>query len=251
MYRPLLLLTLCLGALLPQVGGRPASAALPAVAISGTVSSFDNGTALIGLNTRLGPRSFRLNSSTLVLLNNHTAARTDIQIGDSATIVYQYETSVANTIHLVRTARRSGTVGTVTATTVQLQLSRRANLQLQANAASVVEVEGIPIADRGVLTGVRARAVYEPGTLLLLKLHADSKLARGRIVTVDATASTLAVTGRRDLALAVDPLATIRRAGLTATLEELAADDRVVIAYVKEGSVLRALAIEATPGVTP
>lgn len=247
MYRPLLFLTLCLTMLAPIMGQRPVSAALPPVSISGTVSGFENGTGLIGLNTRLGLRSFRLDSGTLVLLNNHSGARTDIQVGDSATVVYQYETLVANTIHLFRTARRSGTVGTVTATGVQLRLSRRANLQLQANAASVVEVEGIPITDRGVLTGVRVRAVYEPGTLLLLNLRAESRLTRGRIVTVDSTASTLTVDGRRDLTLAVDPLATIRRSGLTATLEDLAADDRVLVAYVKEGSVLRALAIEAAP----
>ncbi|MGV3719500.1 MAG: hypothetical protein ACO1SX_01210, partial [Actinomycetota bacterium] len=82
MFRPLLLLSLCLLPLLPMAGDRQAAAALPPARISGTVTGFDNQALLIGLNTRLGPRSFLLSSRTLVLLNNHSAARTDIQIGD-------------------------------------------------------------------------------------------------------------------------------------------------------------------------
>lgn len=233
---------------LPSIAvGRLATAAPPTARVSGTIIGYDNTTALIAINSRLGRRSFLVNAGTLVLLNNHSAARTDIQIGDDATITFEYSTSTATTIHLFRTASRTGTVGTVAATSVQLRLSRQANLTFQANAATVTDVEGIPLDQRGVLAGVRAKAVFEPGSLLLLKLRATSKLASGAIVTVNDEADTLTIAGRRDLAFAVDPLATIRRAGATATLADLAVDDDVRVAYVKEGAALRALAIEATP----
>jgi len=247
MHRLLASLIFVTIALPSLVAGRLAIAALPTTTVSGTIIGFDNSTALIAINTRLGRRSLLLNSGTLVLLNNHSAARTDIQIGDDARITYEYSTSIATTIHLFRTASRTGTVGTVAATSVQLRLSRRANLTLQANTSTVTDVEGILLDQRGVLTGVRAKAVFEPGSLLLLKLRATSKLASGAIVTVDDEADTLTITGRRDLAFAVDPLATIRRAGATATLADLAVDDDVRVAYVKEGATLRALAVEATP----
>lgn len=247
MHRLLLILTFACAVLVPGGAARSAPATLPSAEIAGTVVGFDGTTSLIALHTRFGRRSFLLTPTTLILLNNHSATVNSITIGDEARINYQYDTSTANTVHLIRKIRRNGTVGTVTANAVQFQLSRRTFLQLQANSASLVEVEGIPITDRSVLTGVRARAVFEPGSLLLLSLRASSRVSRGRLAAIDPVESTIAISGRRTLVLPVDPLATIRRAGLTATLDELAVDDRVVVAYVRERGALRVLAIEATP----
>jgi hypothetical protein len=242
----LLLFLLLPALLLSPLSTGPSKAAVRSVEVRGTVIGFDQGTSLIALNTRLGARSFLVTSRTLVLLNNRSASANNIAIGDEAIVNYQYETSTANTIHLIRRIRRSGTVGTVTDNSLQFRISRRASLQLQLNDASEVLVEGIPVDEPAVLTGLKAKAVVEPGSLLLLTLKASSRATRGRLAAVDFIESTITITGRRNLTLPVDPLATIRRNGSLVGLEELTAGDRVRVAFVKQRGVFRVLAIEAT-----
>lgn len=217
------------------------------VQVSGTVAGYDNGTQLIAVNTRMGLKSFIVNNRTLVLLNNHSAALTAITAGDEVTVEYQYETSTANTIHLFREASRSGTVVSTTTTAVNLRLKSGAVLTLTTNAGSVVDLEGIRLTSNSVLVGRRVTAVYEPGTFTLLSLEASSKLAKGTITAVDPEARTLVISGPKALTFAVHADATVRRAGSSAALTDLTVGDKVTVAYLREASTVRALALTARP----
>lgn len=232
---------------------RPAQAAplqaLPEAHVSGKVYTYDNEGQFLSVNTRLGLKRFIVTNSTVLLLNNHTTAANSITTGDQVTVDYQYETSTANTIRLIREASRTGTVTSTTTTGITLRLNSGAVLPLVTNASSVLELGGIPLSTRSVLLGRRVTAVYEPGTLAVLSLEAASKTAKGTITSVDPTGLTLAISGKKAFTFAISADATVRRTGASAELTDLVVGDRVVVAYLREASTVRALAIDARAGV--
>lgn len=236
---------------------RPVKAAatqrtIPQAHLSGTVVGFDNSAQLLSVNTRLGLKRLLVNNRTLVLLNNHTAALTAITAGDEVTVDYQYDTSIANTIHLFREASRSGTVVSTTTNGISLRLKNGAILTLTTNAGSVVELGGIPLTSNSVLVGRRVTAIYEPGTFTLLSLAGSSKTVKGTITAIDPVTRSLIISGRNALTFDISDDATVRRAGSAASLTDLAVGDRVVVAFLRDAGIVRALAIDARAGtVTP
>jgi hypothetical protein len=222
---------------------------LPEAHVSGKVYTYDNEAQLLSVNTRLGLKRFIVTNSTVLLLNNHTTAFTNITTGDQVTVDYQYETSTANTIRLIREASRTGMVTSTTATGISLRLNSGAVLPLVINSSSVLELGGIPLTTHSVLVGRRVTAVYEPGTLAVLSLEASSKTAKGTITAVDPTGLTLAISGKKAFTFAISSDATVRRTGASAELTDLVVGDRVVVAYLREASTVRALAIDARAAV--
>jgi hypothetical protein len=247
-------------ALLPLLAAVPAHHAgaasqlrsIPEAHASGTIFAFDPGGPLLSVNTRLGLKRFLLNNRTLLLLNNHTTTLTANNVGDQVTVDYDYTTSTANTVHVFREASRSGTVVSATSSTITLRLGNGTVLTLNSNAGSVVELGGIPLTSNSVLVGRKVKAVFEPGTFLLLSLDGSSKTTKGTITSIDAEARTLVISGRNALTFDISTDATVRRAGSSAALTDLVVGDRVQVAYLRNAGTVRALAINARPGtVTP
>jgi len=225
---------------------------LPQAHISGTVYQYDNSAGILSVNTRLGLKRFLVNNRTLVLLNNHSSTVTAITNGDEVTVDYQYETSTANTIHLIREASRTGTVVSTTSTSISVRLGNGAVLALNTNANSVIELGGILLTSNSVLVGRKVTAVYEPGTSTLLSLNGSSKTVNGTITSIDPTGRSLVISGRTPLTFAINADATIRRAGSSAALTDLLVGDRVLVAYLRDAGTARALAIDArAAAVTP
>lgn len=232
-------------------GLRPVTADLPLVTAKGRVVGFSAQAQILTVDTRLGARQFLFTSGTLLLLNNHTAATSDIRAGDQVTVRYDYPTREADLVHLFREQRRTGTVRSVTNTSIELRVSGAA-LNLTTDSLSEVELQGIPLTNRSVLIGRKATAVFEPGTTLrLLSLNARAITAKGTIASVDATARTVTLTGRTPRVYTLDPAATILRNGVAGEITSLAAGDRITLAVVREGAMRRALAVRATGSATP
>jgi hypothetical protein len=241
MNRRTLLAIALLGAALPLA--RPAAAANLTVA-TGTVIGFSAQDQVLRVNTRLGALSLLVTSDTLVLLNNHTATNTDIRAGDKVTVEYRFDTREVKLVHLVRQQRRTGRIVDVTATAVVLRVDG-ANLSLRTDTQSLVELEEIPLTTRSVLIGRQATAVFEPGSLLLLSLNGESELVTAPLTAVDATARTVTLGGRRPRTLTLDSAATLLRNGTTTTIASLVTGDRVTVAFIRQGTVLRGLALTA------
>jgi len=225
---------------------------LPEAHASGTIYAYDASGPLLSVNTRLGLKRFLLNNRTLVLLNNHSSTLNANNVGDEVIVDYQYDTLIANTVQIIREASRTGTVVSTTTTSISLRLRNGAVLALTTNGNSVVELGGIPLTSNGVLVGRKVTAVYEPGTFTLLSLDGSSKTAKGNITAIDPTNRTLVISGRNALTFDIDADATVRRAGSSAALTDLVVGDRVVVAYLRDASTVRALAIDArAAAVTP
>lgn len=249
LYRLVLIFSLvCAGVLL--AGERPAAARLRPVEARGTVYSFDSGSGILEVNTRLGLRRFQLTPTTLILLNNRGGDTLDIVFGLEARLNFEYETSIVHTLRLFRQIRRTGTVGAVTNNTLELRLADGAVLPLRLDGASVTTLMGIPVTDRRILSGLRARAVFDPVSLQLNTLEASARRTRGTIAEVDVAARLVTLAGRAPLTVTVDPFATVRRGGAAVPLSQLAAGDRVVVIHLPDGTAVRALAIEARPAAT-
>lgn len=252
---PRLFLTAALFPLLAGTAEHQARAAsqlrsIPEAHVSGTVFAYDPSGPLLSVNTRLGLKRFLLNNRTLVLLNNHTSTLSANNVGDEVTVDYQYNTSIANTVHLFREASRTGTVVSTTSTAINLRLGNGAVLTLNTNAGSVVELGGIRLISNSVLVGRKVTAVYEPGTFILLSLDGSSKTTSGTITSIDAEGRTLVISGRNALTFDISTDATVRRAGSPAALTDLVVGDRVRVAFLRDAGIVRALAIDARAGTT-
>lgn len=254
---PRFYLTAALLPLLASVPAHHAQAASqlrtpPEAHVSGTVYAYDAAGPLLSVNTRLGLKRFLLNNRTLILLNNHSSTLNANNVGDEVTVDYQYNNSVATTVHLFREASRTGTVVSTTNTAINLRLGNGGVLTLNANGNSVVELGGIPLTSNSVLVGRKVTAIYEPGTFTLLSLTGSSKTVNGTITSIDPNTRTLVIGGRNVLTFDIRTDATVRRAGSSAALTDLTVGDRVVVAYLRDAGIVRALAIDARPGtVTP
>jgi hypothetical protein len=213
---------------------------------AGTVTSWDNAQQLLNVNTRLGPKVFRLSRTTVVLLNNHSATEADITVNDQATVTYSFDTSAATVVHLSRETRQQARVTSVSATAIDLSFSG-ATLTVRPNTSSRVELMGIPLADRSVLVGRKAVVIYEPGTLTLLSLAGKAGAVSGRLSKVDAATARVTLAGKKGRVFTVAANATLLRSGKAAALSALAVGDRVRLAYVGRESGARVLALAATP----
>lgn len=233
--------------LLALCAARPAAAlrSLPEAHLSGTIFAYDPAGPLLSVNTRLGLKRLLLNNRTLVLLNNHTTTLTANNVGDQVSVDYQYETSTANTVQIIREASRTGTVVSTTATSISVRTAKGIIQAFTTNANSVVELGGIPLTANGVLVGRKVTVIYEPGTSTLLSLDGSSKTVKGTITSIDAAARTLAISGNNPLSFTISTDATVRRAGVSAALADLAVGDRVTVAYLRSAGTVQALAIDA------
>lgn len=221
---------------------------IPTSEITGTVNGFDTDQSILDVNTRVGRRLYLITNTTLVLLNNHSSTTANIQPGDEVTISYYYPTSEAVIVQLFRETRLRGTVRTVTGTNLDFRLTRRSAVTLRTDALSEIEIEGIRVTNNAVLAGLEATALVEPGTLLVIGLNVHANGAQAKVTLVDTTAGTITIGGRKPRTFTVDPNATLRRDGATATLADLVVGDQVKIAFVKKSGSLRALAVQARSG---
>jgi hypothetical protein len=239
----LLPLILCL--LFPCATPRLQAGALPVTSVSGRIIAFDEDTSLLAVNTRLGRRSFLITNTTLILLNNHAGDTGDLQPGDEANVTFQYHNSAATRVRVFRETRQRGTVTAVGNNTIDLRLRGGAVIQLRPDAQSRIELEQIPVEDRRVLIGRRVVSVFEPGTFLLLSLAGESGSAAGPITAVDAATRTVTLGGRRPRVYTLDAPATVRRGGEVVPLTALTVGDRARVAFVREGTTFRGLALDA------
>jgi len=231
---------------LAAAGQRPLAAAPVRPSISGTVVTFDPSTQILTVNTRLGVKTFRLTTNTIILLNNHNAATTDILPGDDVTVTYIYPSFEATIVHLFRESTREGKITTATGTSVVLRINSNTTLNLTTNANSVLELAGIPITNTTVLAGRHARVVFETNTFVIISLSASAPTLNGAITAIDTASRTISVqTASKTVNLTVDAAATVRRDGTTSTLANLQVGDKVRVAYVQNRSTLRALAVDA------
>lgn len=243
---PRLFLTICLALVLPIFGARLSTAAPRLAEATGTVSGFDTGQSLLDVNTRLGSKLFLVRPTTLILLNNHTATTDSIELGDDVTVTYRFDTSEATQIHLFREARSRGRITAVGTGTMDLRKANGAVVRLRPDANSRVELEDILLVNQSVLVGRQASAVFEPGTLVLLSLAARSSRAEGRVQSRDTTAKTVTLAGgRTPRVFTLDAAATVRRNGAVAALADIQVGDRVTIAFVRTGTIRKALAVRA------
>jgi hypothetical protein len=243
-----LLLALIAGPVLAQRGG---GSLPPTTEVSGTVLGFDPDTTVLSVRTRLGAKSFVVGPSAVIFLNTHTATAANITAGDEVTVTYRYHTGEVTRIRLFRETRVTGTVTSVTAYAITVRTARNVILTLRPDAASQVGLSGISLADRSVLVGRRITALFEPGSLLLLNMTSGTTAASGPITAIDPVAQTITIGGRRPRSLLIDPLATLRRDGETATLDTLVVGDPTRVAFIREGRNFRVLALESTTVVLP
>lgn len=236
----------CLLGILAAAGYRPAAAAPVHPSISGTVVTFETGTQILTVNTRLGVKTFQLTTNTIILLNNHNAAATDILAGDQVTVTYLYPSFEALIVHLFRESTREGKITSATGTSVVLRLNSNTSLNLTTNGNSVLELAGIPITNTSVLVGRHATVVFETNTFAIISLSASAPTLNGAITAIDTASRTISVqTASRTVNLTVDTAATVRRDGATSTFANLQVGDKVRVAYVQNRGAFRALAIDA------
>lgn len=251
MNRRLLLSCLALLACLPLASSRVAFSEPALSEAEGRVTSFSTQTQILNINSRLGPLEVVLDSGTLILLNNHSAATTDIRAGDRVNVRYRFDTRRAVRVHLFREQRRTGRVVSVSSTAIGLRVDG-ATINLRPDAQSRVDLEDILLNDRSVLVGREATAVFEPGTLILLSMAGKSQRVSGTLTAVDTANNTLTLSGKNPRTFTLETAATVRRNGETATLASLVTGDRVGVAFVRQGNTLRALALQAnSTGAAP
>jgi hypothetical protein len=212
--------------------------------LSGTVTGYSTTTTQLNVNTRLGPRSFLVNSRTIIVLNNHSATTTDIQVGDRVTVEFRFDTLEASFVRLVRELKARGPITATSTTTIDQRINGGV-FTLRTNANSVIVLEGIPVSNRAILIGRGATSIYEPSTLTLLSLSADALVAVGTISAIDTATRKVTVRDRVARDFVVDANATIRRNGSTVLFSSLALNDRVKLAWVRSGAVSNALALDA------
>jgi hypothetical protein len=244
--RPLFLAVLacCLACL----AAAPTRAQLPTPRLwetSGTVFTFDAGSGLLNVNTRLGPKLFRVLPTALVLLNNHAATPQAITPGDQVTVTYRFDTAEVHVVHIFRETRVTGTVVAVTPAEIRLEV-QGAVVPLRVDALSRVELGGIPLSDTSVLVNRRAAAIFEPGTLLLLSLAAEGQVQTGRIRAVDADARRITLAGRPARVIGMHPEATLSRNGRFVAARALRPGDRVRFVTVGRPARARIAALQVT-----
>ncbi len=247
MYRRLSLplLAVLAGLLVLAAGANPLRAEPKLAELTGTVTGFDPDTAQLNVNTRLGPRFFRVVARTLILLNGRTTTSQNIDAGDDVTVVYDFSSSEADEVRLFREAQRGGVITAVTNTTLTLRTNSGALINLRPDASSVVDLAGIPLSDRAVLLNRRVSALYEPGSFLLLTLRGEARTMEARLASVDGEKRTVTLQGKPSRTLALDTAATIRRGTQVVELADLKRGDRLVLALSAAGKGRRVLALQA------
>lgn len=234
-------------ALLLLVAAAPLGAFQSLTVISGQFTSFTASSGLLAVNTRVGPRSLRVVAGTLVFLNSRTAGTGDLVANDTITVRYRFDTLEVARIDISREAKQRGTVGAVAATTFELKF-RRGQLALRLDTLSRINLDGIPLTNRTVLTntGLPATVVYEPRGLIILGANATGTLASGVISTITTGTRTVVVQTRtRAETIVLDANATILRNGNVAVIADLVVGDRVRCSFLRGTTTNRGLAIES------
>jgi hypothetical protein len=241
-----LVITLCLTALcFAAAGMRPAAGGQPHLTeTTGTITGFDEDQSLLNVNTRLGPKLFLVTEQTVILLNNHDGDTDDLVPPREVEVHYRFDTSEAFLVHVFSQATRSGTVVEADDNSLDLRV-KTAVLGLDIDDQSLLHIGDILLEDPAVLAGLRAKAVFEPGSDLLLRLNAESQAFSGNITALDTMARTMTVTGKKARSFEVDAAATVLIGNDFDDLDGLTVGDKVRVAFVKRGGTLQALAIKA------
>ena len=225
----------------------------PITHAQGTVSGFDDDAGLLTIETRLGRRQFFITGGTLILLNGRAGDTGDFGGGnngvneDYADVAYHIDSLEAVKVRLTREQRRSGRITAADDNSIDLRLRAGGALELEMDNQSRRRAAGVKVEDAAAMVGLNADAVFEPGTGLLISIQAAASTLRGRVTAVDDTAETLTVDGPRDLSFVVPDNATIRRAGQTATLADVAVGDRAQVVFARRGVERQVVALIVRP----
>lgn len=229
--------------LLPLAAAAASPAGARTIETSGTVLGLDPESQLLTLNTRVGRRPFVITSSTLFLLNNHSATQANVEVGDQAEVRYRYPSYEAVVVRLIREAKLRVQVTATSSNTISGATDQGAVVVFDTDSLSRLELEGIALTNRAVLVGRTARAIYEPESTTLLSLSASARLQRGNVSAVDAVARTVTLQGRQPLVFVMDANATIKRNGAFVAMSALVAGDRASLAWTPDGANRRGLAL--------
>lgn len=232
LVRSVLVVLVMLAALVPEARG-----AEPHLTVTtGTITGFDQQSALLNVNTRLGPKFFLVTAQTIIFLNDRAGTNASLTAGSEVELEYRFDTSEALFIRVFRETRMSGRVLSTTATTLVFRRENRGQATLRLDGQSKIRLAGIGVDNEAVLIGRRGTVVVEPGTLLVLRYSGDASEFNGTVSAVDALSGTITVAGKKKTrTFEVDPVATVRLNDALVDLADLAPGDRIRVAYFKDG----------------
>lgn len=238
-----LLLTL-FAALLCALTLLPATAATGHLTeTTGTVTQVAVASNTINVNTRLGPKTLTINSSTLVFLNDRASNLQAITAGDTVELHYRFDTGVVSLIKITRETTQRGRVTATTTTNLTFKIPDAGTITLTTDSLSHQRLAELTVDDHRALVGVGGKAIYQPGTnALLLRFIGDGEIFKGSVTSVDTVASTLVV-GTKTFKLV--QFGTVRLNGASSTLSALTVGDKVRVGFIKSGTPRSAIVIEA------
>jgi hypothetical protein len=222
----------------------PATAATGHLTVTtGTVTQVAVANNTINVNTRLGPKSLTINSSTLVFLNDRASNLQAITAGDTVELHYRFDTGVVSLIKITRETFRRGRITAATASNVTLRIPETGTITLATDSLSHFRIDDLVVDNQLALVGVGGKAIFQPaGNNLLLRFIGDGEIFKGTLSSVDAGASTI-VAGGRTFKLVTS--GTVRLNGDASTLSALTVGDKVRVGFIKSGTPRSAIVIEA------
>ncbi len=235
----------------------------------GVFSGLNTTADQISLTTVQGPRSFRINGSTLFVRNGAPASAQGLVAGDALLVHAQSPAGapagkVAVAVDVVADGVEQDEVeGRITAVTgqdVTITPERGGAVTVHVASSTRIRISGSGGSRPGTLAdlaaGMKAEAEYDPVSLVAEKIEAREAEehpaeVEGRISAVDAGAGTVSILPGRgtEVVLHTDAATRISRNGAAATLADLRAGDKVEARYAPAS--LLASRIEARSEVPP
>lgn len=235
-------------ALLGSLTLLPASAATGHLTVTtGTVTQVAVASNTINVNTRLGPKSLTINSSTLVFLNDRASNLQAITAGDEVELHYRFDTGVVSLIKITRETAQRGRVTAATTSNLTFRIPDAGSITLTTDTLTHQRLADLTVDDHRALIGVGGKAIYQTGaTGLLLRFIGDGEIFKGSVTSVDTVASTLVVTGSGGAkTFKLVQFGSVRLNGTSSALTALTVGDKVRVGFIKSGTPRSAIVIEA------
>jgi len=222
----------------------PATAATGHLTVTtGTVTQVAVANNTINVNTRLGPKSLTINSSTLVFLNDRASNLQAITAGDEVELRYRFDTGVVSLIKITRETSQRGRVTAATTSNLTFKIPDAGTITLTTDTLTHQRLADLTVDDHRALIGVGGKAIYQTGANgLLLRFIVDGEIFKGSVTSVDTVASTIVV-GTRTFKLV--EFGTVRLNGESSTLSALTTGDKVRVGFIRSGAPRSAIVIEA------
>ena len=194
----------------------------------------------------------KVDPTTVIKRNGAAATLADLHLGDRVDAKYNPVTMLAAEIDAeANLTEIEGAISAVdtTANTVTITPKKGgADVVLKVDTATVIKRNGKAAALADLKVGDLIQAVYDPATMLAVKIDAEANLVEieGAISAVDTTANTVTITpkkGGADVVLKVDTATVIKRNGKAAALADLQLGDLVQAVY--DQATLLAVKIDA------